>query len=104
MPDRLLKEEHRRTLLFTILLSIIIFLALSIAGASLLAREQAQKETSHTICVAVNNLNRVIDTTLTRSKRNIPRLAYYKHHPSELRAQIREVNRTLRLFRPRTCK
>lgn len=104
MPQRLLYREHRRTLIFTILLSLIIFFAITTAGASLLAREQTQKETNRTVCLAVNNLNRVIDSTLARSKTNLPKLSYYKRHPRELKEQLREVNRNLRLFRPRTCK
>lgn len=76
----------------------------TVLGWSLYAAKAQEHSTTHEICVAVNNLNGVITQTLERSKTNLDRLDYYRHHPKERNEQLREINRTESLFRPRTCR
>lgn len=74
-------------------------------NSALIAGQHAQEHRSQrNICSAVNNLNKAITASLARSRRSLPKLSYYRHHHSELRAQIRSIDRELRRFRPRTCK
>lgn len=59
--------------------------------------------TDRKICVRINNINAIITGVLQRSRENIPKLAYYKKHPKELRAQTKEITQEIFQFRPRTC-
>lgn len=76
----------------------------AILGFSLSAARSQEHKTTQEICQAVNNLNGIIVQTLERSKANLDRLDYYKRHPQERAEQLKEINRTERLFRPRTCR
>ena len=86
------------------LLLVLCVVSFTILGWSLYVSKAQEHSTTHEICVAVNNLNGVITQTLERSKTNLDRLAYYRHHPKERNEQLREINRTESLFRPRTCR
>ena len=86
----------------SLLLALCVFAFALIGWSSYQSRSQ-QRQTTHEICVAVNNLNGVITQSLERSKVNLNRLDYYRRHPKERAQQLREINRTERLFRPRTC-
>lgn len=68
------------------------------------ARIQSQLFTLHEVCVGVRNENVLITQSFKRSLRNLPRIAYYRTHARELRAQLREIRHQLRVFRPRTCE
>ena len=102
-PQRILDADHRTSLIVLMFCALLVILSLAAVGVSLRNRSDQQAETNHSICVAVNNINRIITQSLERSKHNIPKLAYYRNHPRELREQVAEVNRSLRDFRPRTC-
>ena len=101
MPRRLW-EPHNRV--FTLVVSAVLVLAFLVSGYALLSAGRDQNRINHSVCVAVNNINHVITQTLQRSKKNLPRLEYYRHHRRELREQLREVNHALKAFRPRTCR
>ena len=100
-----------RTLLAWVILSMAAlvvaaaFLGYAVAQSSNAARDRldAQHIAIHQSCLAIQNLNRVITASLQRSRRNLPRIQYYQQHPVELARQLAEVDRELRVFRPRTC-
>lgn len=97
-----MKQANQSLLTLAICFAVIVLFV--VGGFALYSGAHDQAVTNHTVCVAVNNLNQVITETLHRSKRSIHNISYYKHHRRELRQQIREINQTLRLFRPRTCR
>lgn len=66
-------------------------------------QKRAQLRVNHEVCLAVNNINGAITQTIRRSKKNLDRLAYYREHPDERAEQLREIDRTLSDFKPRTC-
>lgn len=75
-----------------------------LGGHSKVSNElSSQKQTTHEICVALNNVNHVITKNLRRSKSNLTQLAYYRAHPAEAKQQRREIDRTINDFKPRTC-
>ena len=82
----------------------VLVMSVAFAGYAVGQRDGAKRDAIHATCVGLQNLNKVITQTLERSKSNLPRLQYYKTHPGELRLQYQEINRELRVFRPRTCK
>src|SRR5689334_13182354 len=104
-----LKENHKLQIWLTIsgvlfLLGIVAMVwGLSVRADSINARLAAQHAVDHSICVRVNNLNKVIVAQLARSQKNTPKLSYYKDHPRELRLILREIQREKEAFRPRSC-
>lgn len=62
-----------------------------------------QEQINRQVCVAVNQFNTVIVDTLKRSRSNIPKLAYFKEHPDELKAQLRTIDKQIILFRQKPC-
>ena len=56
-----------------------------------------------TVCVRINKINGVIAGILERSKKNIPKLSYYKQHPDELQDQLDEVDRQKSQFAQEDC-
>lgn len=103
MPQRLLQPGHRVALVVTCICAVLIFVSMGCAGTALFFRTSDQQNTNREICVAVNNLNSVISQTLKRSKKNLDKLSYYRTHPSEREQQRKEIDRTIRDFKPRTC-
>jgi hypothetical protein len=63
-----------------------------------------QRKTDHHICLAVNNIDKIIQAQLRRSLTNIPKIMYYKQHPDELRTQLVQVREEIVAFRPQRCK
>ena len=100
MPARI---SQSRFWFFVVLCALITASALTAGGIAIYARSNQQRSTNAQICAAVNNINMVITQTLERSKTNLPRLSYYKHHPHELANQLAEIDLSLALFRPRSC-
>lgn len=94
-----------QTLLWWVLLSVsVLLLSVGFSAYAAAQSDGAKADAIHETCVGLQNLNKVITQTLGRSKQNLPKLTYYREHPDELRIQIREINRELLVFRPRTCR
>jgi type VI protein secretion system component VasK len=71
---------------------------------ALIAEQRIQdSRTTRQICVAVNNLNKAITSSLERAREALPTVTYFRTHTAELREQLGEINRELHAFRPRTC-
>jgi hypothetical protein len=67
-------------------------------------RKTTLDETNHRICVAIRNIDVVVTAQLERSRHNLPKLAYFREHPSELHDQQNRIEEQLRAFRPRDCR
>ncbi len=64
---------------------------------------EAQRQ-RRALCVAVYNQNVLIQKSLARAKKNTPKLAYYQHHPAELKRALRDIDEQIITFKPRVCK
>jgi len=58
---------------------------------------------SYNNCLDINRVNSNITTSLKRSKKVIPTLPFYKHHPQERREALKEINNALGEFQPNHC-
>ncbi len=81
--------------------------ALCLAGVALIVRfnstnlkVERQKAINTAVCSAVVHLDAAITQSLRRSLTDLPKIAYYKAHPTELATQQREVRRSLKTFLP----
>jgi hypothetical protein len=94
---------YHRMILGYVILAIACVLGLFLNFRAVNDARHVGKDARQHLCVAINNLNGLITGTLARSRENIPHLSYYRAHPTELRAQLREIDLQIHRFRPRKC-
>lgn len=100
MSDDILRTSNKLT--FATVIACVLLFAASIGAVSytFYQREGSQRDVNAAVCRAVVRLDGAISESLRRSLDNIPKLAYYQHHPAEMRSQLREVRRSIRKFVP----
>jgi hypothetical protein len=100
MPARYAKSHPWLFYAFAILATV----AFLVGMVGLANSVNDQRKTDHHICLAVNNIDKIIQAQLRRSLTNIPKIMYYKQHPDELRTQLGQVREEIVAFRPQRCK
>jgi hypothetical protein len=70
---------------------------------ALVARTHDINATDRHQCALILRLNSVILDTLERSRKGLPSNPYYRRHPRETAAQLRELDRTIRRFKQINC-
>lgn len=83
--------------------AVVLFAALLIAGTAIRHADQSATAKRHDLCVEVQKLKGLVDKTLIRQKKAIPTNEYYKQHPAELAAAMREIDRSIKDFKPTPC-
>lgn len=58
---------------------------------------------SHKNCAQVELLKASVRQSLRRGRQSLPTIGYYRHHPAELRRQLRLIDHELQLFQRRKC-
>ncbi len=81
----------------------LLLMCIALVGYAINASVSVQSKTNRQICVAFNEFDSVVTTTLKRSKANLPKITYFRDHPAELADQQAEIARQLGEFRQRTC-
>jgi hypothetical protein len=89
-----------RTVIATTAAAIAIAVSLMTISIYSRQRDQNQQDINRAVCGAVYKLDKTIITTLSRSRENLPRLAYYKDHPDELARQQVIISREIKAFHP----
>ena len=101
MPKRIVQSKTW----FAATLSFLLLVASSVAlVVAVTANNRSARSTDEKICRAVNRVDITIVATLHRTKTNLPKLAYYRDHPTELADQKLEIDREIVRFKPLDCK
>lgn len=67
-------------------------------------RDQRQTDINKAVCVSVVRLDNAITQSLRRSQVALPKIQYYRQHPSELASQEADIRASLKRFvPPREC-
>jgi len=60
-------------------------------------------DTANVLCIAQNRQNAYILAAIQRSKRSLPTISYYKAHPDELKAALKNIKQEEHDFRQMDC-
>lgn len=100
MSEREVCKAHKKAKAATRLFSLaILIFSVSIVYSVFVARDHRLD-----ICREVEKVKAQIYMTVDRSNKSLPSIAYFREHPVELEAALRQNQRTLKTFAPGHCK